>query len=50
MGAVELTLALHIAFDAPKDRIVFDVGHQAYVHKMLTGRAQACARCAGRTA
>ena len=41
MGAVELTLALHIAFDAPKDKIVFDVGHQAYVHKMLTGRAQA---------
>lgn len=41
MGAVELTLALHIAFEAPKDKIVFDVGHQAYVHKMLTGRAQA---------
>jgi 1-deoxy-D-xylulose-5-phosphate synthase len=38
LGAVELTLALHYAFDAPRDRIVWDVGHQAYGHKILTGR------------
>ena len=35
---VELTIALHRVFDSPVDRIVFDVGHQAYVHKLLTGR------------
>ncbi len=40
LGAVELTIALHCVFDSPKDKLVFDVGHQAYVHKMLTGRAQ----------
>jgi 1-deoxy-D-xylulose-5-phosphate synthase len=39
LGVVELTLALHRCFDSPRDRIVFDTGHQAYVHKMLTGRA-----------
>jgi 1-deoxy-D-xylulose-5-phosphate synthase len=39
LGVVELTLALHRVFDSPKDRVVFDTGHQAYVHKMLTGRA-----------
>lgn len=38
LGAVELTLALHYVFDAPKDQIVWDVGHQAYGHKILTGR------------
>ena len=38
LGAVELTLALHRVFDAPRDRIVWDVGHQAYPHKLLTGR------------
>jgi 1-deoxy-D-xylulose-5-phosphate synthase len=38
LGATELTLALHYTFDAPRDRIVWDVGHQAYVHKILTGR------------
>ena len=38
LGVVELTLALHRVFDFPEDRIVFDVGHQSYVHKMLTGR------------
>ena len=38
LGVVELTLALHRAFDLPKDSIVFDVGHQCYVHKLLTGR------------
>lgn len=38
LGVVELTLALHYLFDSPKDKIIFDVGHQSYVHKMLTGR------------
>src|SRR3989442_639494 len=38
LGAVELTIALHYVFDAPRDRIVWDVGHQAYGHKVLTGR------------
>ena len=41
LGVVELTLAIHRVFDSPVDRIVFDTGHQAYVHKMLTGRAGA---------
>lgn len=39
MGSVELTVALHYVFDTPYDRIVWDVGHQAYGHKLLTGRA-----------
>lgn len=38
LGIVEVTLALHKVFDSPKDKIVWDVGHQAYVHKILTGR------------
>ncbi|HIT15436.1 MAG TPA: 1-deoxy-D-xylulose-5-phosphate synthase [Candidatus Avimuribaculum pullicola] len=38
MGTVELTVALHYVFDTPRDRIVWDVGHQAYSHKLLTGR------------
>jgi 1-deoxy-D-xylulose-5-phosphate synthase len=38
LGVVELTLALHYVFDLPKDKIVWDVGHQAYTHKILTGR------------
>src|SRR5579862_5596085 len=38
LGAVELTIALHYLFDTPKDKIVWDVGHQAYGHKVLTGR------------
>ena len=40
LGAVELTLALHYVFDLPEDKLVFDVGHQAYTHKLLTGRLQ----------
>ena len=39
LGVVELTLALHRTFDSPRDRIVFDTGHQGYVHKIVTGRA-----------
>lgn len=38
LGVVELTIALHYVFDSPKDKLVWDVGHQAYVHKLLTGR------------
>ncbi len=38
LGAVEMTLALHSVFDSPNDKIVFDVGHQSYTHKLLTGR------------
>lgn len=38
LGVVELTMAIHRTFDSPKDKIVFDVGHQSYVHKILTGR------------
>ena len=38
LGAVELVLALHRVFDSPRDRILFDVGHQAYAHKLVTGR------------
>ena len=41
LGVVEATVALHYVFDAPKDEIVFDVSHQSYVHKMLTGRIDA---------
>lgn len=39
LGVVELTLALHRVFDSPRDALIFDTGHQAYVHKLLTGRA-----------
>ncbi|MFA7589150.1 MAG: 1-deoxy-D-xylulose-5-phosphate synthase N-terminal domain-containing protein, partial [Acholeplasmataceae bacterium] len=39
LGVVELTIALHFVFDSPVDQIIFDVGHQAYTHKILTGRA-----------
>ncbi|SDK55997.1 1-deoxy-D-xylulose-5-phosphate synthase [Sediminibacillus albus] len=40
LGVVELTLALHKYFDSPKDKFIFDVGHQSYIHKILTGRSQ----------
>lgn len=40
LGVVELTLAMHYVFDTPKDKFVFDVSHQAYVHKLLTGRRE----------
>lgn len=40
LGVVELSIALHRAFDTPKDKLIWDVGHQTYVHKILTGRAQ----------
>ncbi|GAB4260504.1 MAG: 1-deoxy-D-xylulose-5-phosphate synthase [Deferrisomatales bacterium] len=41
LGVVELTLALHSVFDSPRDRIIWDVGHQSYAHKILTGRREA---------
>ena len=41
LGVVELTMALHLALDIEKDRIIWDVGHQSYVHKILTGREEA---------
>ncbi len=44
LGTVELTVALHHVFDTPRDRIVWDVGHQTYAHKILTGRREAMAR------
>ena len=40
LGIVELTIALHYVFNSPEDKIFFDVGHQCYVHKILTGRAK----------
>ena len=40
LGTVELTLALHLAFQIPKDKIIWDVGHQSYTHKILTGRKE----------
>src|SRR5437762_3717623 len=44
LGTVELTLALHYVYETPEDRIVWDVGHQTYAHKILTGRREAMAR------
>src|SRR5579864_4448126 len=41
LGTVELTVALHYVFNTPEDRIVWDVGHQTYAHKILTGRREA---------
>jgi 1-deoxy-D-xylulose-5-phosphate synthase len=43
LGVVELTIALHYVFNAPKDKIIWDVGHQAYAHKLLTGRRKSFA-------
>src|SRR5512146_2955172 len=40
LGVVELTLALHRVFDSPRDKIIWDVGHQSYPHKLVTGRAE----------
>jgi 1-deoxy-D-xylulose-5-phosphate synthase len=40
LGVIELTMALHLAFDLPKDKIIWDVGHQSYTHKLLTGRRE----------
>jgi 1-deoxy-D-xylulose-5-phosphate synthase len=40
LGAVELTVALHSVFESPRDKIIWDVGHQAYAHKIITGRAE----------
>src|SRR3989337_2844649 len=40
LGVVELTIALHRVFDSPQDKVIWDVGHQSYVHKLLTGRRE----------
>ncbi len=40
LGAVELTMALHLSLNLPEDKIIWDVGHQAYTHKLLTGRRE----------
>ena len=40
LGVIELTVALHYVFDTPRDRLIWDVGHQAYPHKILTGRRE----------
>ena len=40
LGTVELTMALHLSLDLPEDKIIWDVGHQAYTHKLLTGRRE----------
>ena len=44
LGVVELTIALHYCFDSPKDKMIWDVGHQAYAHKLLTGRHESFSR------
>ena len=49
LGVVELTVALHRVLDTPQDKIVFDVGHQCYTHKILTGRADSLINCASST-
>ena len=38
LGVVELTVAIHYVYDSPKDKLIWDVGHQSYIHKILTGR------------
>ena len=48
LGVVELTIALHYAFHTPRDQLVWDVGHQGYPHKLLTGRTPTSRRCARR--
>ena len=40
LGVVELTMALHLTFQLPQDKIIWDVGHQSYTHKLLTGRRE----------
>ena len=44
LGAVELTMALHLSLELPDDKIIWDVGHQSYTHKLLTGRRQEIGR------
>ena len=50
LGAVELIIGLHYVYDAPADKLVFDVGHQAYAHKIITGRREAFRKNRMRTA
>ncbi len=46
LGVVELTIALYLAFDLPKDKVIWDVGHQSYTHKILSGRRRCLMNCA----
>ena len=48
LGMVELTLAMHYVFDAPRDKLIFDVGHQCYAHKLLTGRYESFQKLRGK--
>ena len=50
LGVVELTVALHYLFDTPRDRLIWDVSHQAYPHKILTGRRSEFERCVSQAA
>ncbi len=50
LGTVELTIALHYVFSTPEDRIIWDVGHQTYGHKILTGRREGMAKLRSRAA
>jgi len=50
LGVVELTLAMHYVFDTPKDHFIFDVSHQSYIHKLITGGASSFPPCASRKA
>ena len=45
LGAVELAVALHYVFNTPEDKLIWDTGHQAYPHKILTGRKERCIPC-----
>ena len=45
LGVVELTMALHLMFDLPQDKIIWDVGHQSYTHKLLTGEKRDLTTC-----
>jgi hypothetical protein len=50
LGVIELTVAIHAVFDTPRDKLIWDVGHQAYAHKILTGRREAMATACARMA
>ena len=47
LGVVELTMAIHLVFDSPQDPVLFDVGHQSYVHKIVPASSARCVRGAG---
>ena len=49
LGVVELTMALHKVLQFPEDKLIWDVGHQSYTHKLLTGRKEGCQMSSGHT-